>query len=74
MGEKNAHISVRLRFVSVSLRAPRRAVPREEPRLQGDVRPGGVCELLQSFYLQVSFLSFISSYLLCPRRITTFRL
>lgn len=57
VGEKSARIPVRFRFVSVGLCASRRAVPRERPRLQGDVRPGGVCELLQSFYLQVRFRS-----------------
>lgn len=56
VGEENARISVRSRFVSVCLCASRRAVPREEPGLQSDVRPGGVSELLQSLHLQVSFV------------------
>lgn len=59
MGEKSAHIPLRVGFVSVCLRASRRAVPREKPRLQGDVRPGGVGELLQSVYLQVCFSTFV---------------
>lgn len=53
MGAKGARVSVRFRFGFVSLRASRGAVPREKPRLQSDVRPGGVCELLQSFHIQV---------------------
>lgn len=62
MGEKGARVSVRVGFVSVLLRAARRAVPGERPGLQGDVRPGGVCELLQSLHLQVEF-SFLGLFL-----------
>uniref|UniRef100_A0AAQ4Q849 vitamin-K-epoxide reductase (warfarin-sensitive) n=1 Tax=Gasterosteus aculeatus aculeatus TaxID=481459 RepID=A0AAQ4Q849_GASAC len=57
VGEKSAHIPLRFGFVFVCLRAARRAVPREEPGLQGDVRPGGVRELLQGLHLQILFLT-----------------
>lgn len=58
VGEDSARVFVRLRFDFVSLRASRGIVPRARPRLQSDVRLGRVCQLLQSFHVQVLFLVF----------------
>lgn len=59
MGEKGARFPLRVRPRPVCLCAARRAVPRERPRLQGDVRPGRVRELLQGLHLQVCLPIFL---------------
>lgn len=55
MGAKGTHVFVPFRFGFVCLCPSRRGIQGEKPRLQSAVRPGGVCKLLQSFYLKVWF-------------------
>lgn len=75
MGAKGTHVFVPFRFGFVCLCPSRRGIQGEKPRLQSAVRPGGVCKLLQSFYLKVwfdsCFLFFLMPALFVQNQLTS---